>query len=153
MMMARPSHGRLSTRTSPSFVTVTKPQIEAGGREPGRRAACRWCRRPLDQPAVGRPREFCRRSCRQRDFETRQRAASHGLDESALIVARGELDQLRDELYVLTCAVEDVERDLAGQPGGDDYRDAVRWLLDAARPLTGGADRFGAPATAPLKRP
>ena len=143
----------LSTRTSPSFVTVTKPSVEAEDSELGRPTACRWCRRPIDQPGVGRPREFCRRSCRQRDFEARQRAASHGLDESALIVARGELDRLRDELYVLACAVEDVERDLAGEPEADDYRDAVRWLLDAARPLIGGADRFGAPTAIQSKRP
>ena len=68
-------------------------------------------------------------------------------------MARGELDRLRDELYVLACAVEDVERDLAGQPEADDYRDAVRWLLDAARPLIGGADRFAAPTAIPSKRP
>ena len=123
----------------PSFVTVTKLAVEDGPGRSERREACRWCRRPVEHPKVGRPREFCRRSCRQRDFEARQRATRHGLDESAIIVARSELDDLRDELYVLTCAIEDIERDLSGPPDIDDYRDAVNTLLAAARPLTAGA--------------
>jgi hypothetical protein len=54
-------------------------------------------------------------------------------------VARTALDGLRDDLYVLACAVEDVDRDLAGPDpvSRDDLLDAVTWLLDAARPLSG----------------
>ena len=97
---------------------------------------CRWCGRPVAQAVGrGRPREFCRRSCRQRDFEARQRATRHGLDESDVIVARAERDELRDRLFVLRCAVDDVGRDLEGTPTKQDYADAVRWLLDAAEPL------------------
>lgn len=52
-------------------------------------------------------------------------------------MARSALDRLRDELYVLACAVEDVERDLAAteEPGPVEIRDALTWLLEAARPL------------------
>ncbi len=91
-------------------------------------------------PGPGRPREFCRRSCRQRDYEARQRAAEVGLSEDELVLTRRAMDDLRDKLYVLACAVEDVERDLAGAPTKGDYADAVRWLLDAARPLLDGID-------------
>jgi hypothetical protein len=52
-----------------------------------------------------------------------------------VIVARAELEDLRDKLYVLRCAVDDVHRDLAGSPTKQDYVDAVAWLIDAARPL------------------
>jgi hypothetical protein len=90
----------------------------------------------LPPPAsTGRPRRFCRAVCRQRDFESRQRAADAGLAESELIVARRALDELLDQLYVLEAAVEDVERDLAGSPTKQDYVDAVQWLLQAAKPL------------------
>jgi hypothetical protein len=58
-----------------------------------------------------------------------------GLSEHELIVARRELDELYDRLYVLEAAIEDVDRDLAGSPMPADYRDAVAWLLDAARPV------------------
>lgn len=50
-------------------------------------------------------------------------------------MARRELDQLFDLLYVLECAVEDVERDLSGTPNEQDLRDAVAWLLQAAGPV------------------
>ena len=57
-------------------------------------------------------------------------------------MARDALDTLRDELYVLACAVEDVERDLAGPelPTAEELQAALAWLLDAARPLS-AADR------------
>jgi hypothetical protein len=59
------------------------------------------------------------------------------LNEDELVVARSELDALHDELYVLACAVDDVERDLAGQdtPTSQELVDALTWLLQAARPL------------------
>lgn len=99
---------------------------------------CRWCARPFTvTPGPGRPKEFCRRSCRQRDYEARQRADEVGLSEDELVMTRAALDTLRDRLYVLEAAVEDVDRDLSGSPTKADYREAVEWLLDAARPLAG----------------
>jgi hypothetical protein len=97
---------------------------------------CRWCGRRFPvTPGPGRPREFCRRSCRQRDYEARQRASEVGLSEHELVLTRQAMDDLRDRLYVLECAVEDVERDLAAAPTRAEYADAVAWLLDAARPV------------------
>ena len=78
---------------------------------------------------------FCRQACRQREFEARQRAAEAGLAENELVIARAELDELHDQLYVLECAVDDVERDIAGNPTKQDLVDAVAWLLKAAKPL------------------
>jgi len=83
----------------------------------------------------GRPRLYCRRSCRQRDYEARRRQQELGLAEGELVVARAQLDDLADRLYVLEAAVEDVERDLAEASQGSDYQEALAWLLDAARPL------------------
>jgi hypothetical protein len=66
----------------------------------------------------------------------RQRARELHLSEGELVVARAELDALHDLLYELACAVDDVERDLeGGVPSEDDWRQAVEWLLTAARPL------------------
>lgn len=97
---------------------------------------CRWCgRRFPGRIGPGRPREFCRRSCRQRDYEARLRAAEVGLSDDELVLARHQLDDLRDRLFVLEAAVEDVERDLSGTPTKAEYADAVAWLLEAARPL------------------
>jgi len=114
---------------------------------------CRWCRRVLpDRPSRGRPRQFCRQSCRQWDWVARQRARELQIGEDELVVARAELDALRDEMYVLACAVEDVERDVADirQADVSELRDALSWLLEAARPLR---DRELRPSSAPVQRP
>ena len=59
-------------------------------------------------------------------------------------MTKASLDDLHDELYVLACAVEDVERDLAAAgeaPSEDELRRALDWFLDAARPLPRPGDR------------
>ena len=100
---------------------------------------CRWCRRALPERAgPGRTREFCSQRCRQWDWVARQRARELELSEGELVVARSSLDELHDELYVLACAVDDVERDLlaaGGSPTPADLRQSLDWLLEAARPL------------------
>ena len=97
---------------------------------------CQWCGRPLPPPTgSGRPRVYCRRSCRQRAFEHRRRLAELGLSEADLVVARRDLDALHDALYVLEAAVEDVEGDLAASRTKADLEAALAWLLSAARPL------------------
>src|SRR5689334_2862906 len=91
---------------------------DAGGDAAGERLVrCRWCRRVLPPAArTGRRRLYCRQACRQWDWVARQRARELELSETDLVVARSELDALRDDLYVLACAVDDVRRDLAA-PG------------------------------------
>jgi hypothetical protein len=109
-----------------------------GSPAPGERR-CRWCRKVL--PAAqgrGRPREFCSQRCRQWDWVARQRASELKLSEDELVVARSELDALHDDLYVLACAVDDADRDLAAagpKPSARELGEILRWLLDAARPL------------------
>lgn len=103
---------------------------------------CRWCGRRFPVvPGPGRPREFCRRSCRQRHYEARQRASEVGLYEHELVLTRQAIDELRDRAYVLECAIEDVERDLGGSPTKAEYREALQWLLDAARPVIEALER------------
>lgn len=84
----------------------------------------------------GRPKEFCSQACRQWDWVGRQRARELQISEDELIVARGELDALYDELYVLSCAVADTEREITDKRAtATTLREALEWLLDAARPL------------------
>ncbi|MFZ1489903.1 MAG: hypothetical protein WAS51_08170 [Ilumatobacteraceae bacterium] len=101
-------------------------------------ARCRWCRRVLpERTGPGRPREFCSARCRQWHWVGRQRADELQLGEDELIVARAELDALHDDLYVLACAVDDVQADLEAlkRPTVADLQEALEWLLAAARPL------------------
>jgi hypothetical protein len=111
---------------------------------------CGWCGGLLpESAATGRPRRYCKRSCRQRDFEARERSKAHGLDEADLIVTREALETLRDQVFVVQCAVEDVRRDLAAvaKPGVAEYQEAVAWLLGSLEPL------LGQPILVPEQRP
>ncbi len=63
------------------------------------------------------------------------RAAELGLSEHDLVVTRQELSRLDDLIYVLACAVEDVDRDLSVEHDTEDVQRALRWLMEAARPL------------------
>ncbi len=81
----------------------------------------------------GRPRLFCAQGCRQRHYEARQRARELGVGEAELIVARAALEELSDRLYVLECAVDDVVRDLEAARTVAEHREALEWLLEAAR--------------------
>ena len=74
----------------------------------------------------------------------RRRSSEVGLSESELIVARTQLDELHDRLYVLEAAIEDVERDLAEDDDPQTVREALDWLLEAARPVV--RYRFEAPS-------
>jgi hypothetical protein len=116
-------------------------------------ARCGWCRRVLpERSGPGRPQKFCSQKCRQWNWVARQRARELELSDNELVIARGELDALHDDLYVLACAVEDTERDLgaAGQHAtAAELREMLGWLLDAARPLR---DReISAPMGSPAK--
>ena len=112
---------------------------------------CRWCRRVLpERSGPGRSREFCSQRCRQWDWVARQRARELQLSDGELVIAKATLDDLHDELYVLACAVDDVERDLAAggaSPSTADLRQALDWLLEAARPLR--EREIAAPRTPP----
>ncbi len=52
-------------------------------------------------------------------------------------MVRSELDELRDDLYVLACAVDDVRKDLEapGRRSERELTEMLRWLLDSAQPL------------------
>ncbi len=51
-------------------------------------------------------------------------------------MTREQLTRVRDDLYVLECAVGDVRRDLAaGMSTVAELGEALRWLLDAAEPV------------------
>ena len=128
-------------------MTEPRSTSEAGERR------CRWCRRALPaREGPGRPREFCSQRCRQWDWVSRQRANELELSDGELVMARAELDRLHDDLYVLACAIDDTERDLA-EAGPDasakELREILDWLLESAQPLR--EPQLSAPAVPPRK--
>lgn len=129
---------------------MTKSRLEPEDPEVREARRCRWCRIVLvgrdgaARQGPGRPREFCSQRCRQWDWVSRQRARELALSDGELVMARGELDSLHDDLYVLSCAVADAQRDLGDEMTLDECLHSLRWLLEAAEPLT--VRRLGASA-------
>jgi hypothetical protein len=110
-----------------------------------KRTACAWCGSPIERAGgAGRPRRFCRRGCRQRDFESRKRARELGLAESDLVIARKALEGLDDLLFVLGCAITDVEADVGADSSPEQLRRSLDWLIESARPLLGASERLRA---------
>ena len=108
------------------FVTVTE-----GVRH------CVWCGGAFPAPVgPGRPRRYCRPSHRQRAYEARREADRRGLGSGEVIVSRATWELLRDSLYRLESAAEDVAVDLvAGRPTKRDYVEALAHLSSAVRDL------------------
>ena len=96
---------------------------------------CEWCGRPLPAPArTGRPRTYCRQSCRQFAYESRRRGEALALGPDDVVVSRDALDALRDDVYVLSCALDDAASDLADlkRPTVADLRAIIEDLVAAS---------------------
>ncbi|MGH3731141.1 MAG: hypothetical protein ACRDTU_20685 [Micromonosporaceae bacterium] len=81
---------------------------------------------------LGRPRTYCRQSCRQRAYEQRAVAQRAGLPADAVVVSRSELEHLQDRLFQIRCAVEDAEAALADNAPAAELRTVLRHAIDAA---------------------
>jgi hypothetical protein len=98
--------------------------------------SCAWCGRSFAlHSGQGRPARYCRRSHRQRAFEARRLALRMGLDSGEALVDSGSLEALRDRLYILESALDDVESDLRGRPPLEEYKRAFQHLYAAAAGL------------------
>jgi hypothetical protein len=105
------------------IVTVTY----SGQDNPGER--CAWCgRRFIPNPGPGRPRRYCRPAHRQRAYEARTLARSHALTDDQVLMASERMDAIRDLLYRIETAMDDVDSDLAGDASEGGTRQAL-WHL------------------------
>ena len=105
---------------------------------------CRWCGRAfVVSVGRGRPRRYCKQSCRQQAHLARKLASTHGLGDDDLVVSRAALEDFQSRLYCLQAAIEDVDRDLEqsvahnrrGEAEPQDLAEALAWLLENARPV------------------
>ncbi len=98
---------------------------------------CKWCGEEFRAtPGPGRPKQYCRSSHRQRAYEARRLGESRQLLPDEVIVSRRAWEALRDALYRLESAAEDVAVDLeTGAPTKIDYVRALAHLSEAVRHL------------------
>lgn len=69
---------------------------------------CRWCGREVADAGLGRRRQYCRQSCRQRAYEQRTLVKGTAVPADAVVLSVDEAAELSDRLYQVRCAAEDV---------------------------------------------
>jgi hypothetical protein len=101
------------------------------------RKRCDWCGGEFMVPAgPGRPSLYCRRSHRQRAYEARRMAGERGIRPDEVLISRRTWEHLRDALFRLEAASEDVAMDLlSGRPTKTEYVQALAHLSSAVRDL------------------
>lgn len=112
---------------------VTTPPDGQDPRDPpvGAESRCAHCQRAMEPTAsVGRPRRYCRRSCRQRAFERRRRERELTWGEDRIVELVRRHEELTDRLAMVDDVVREVRRDLDDGVGLDAFEVVER--LDSA---------------------
>ena len=104
---------------------------------------CRWCGRDVADAGMGRRRQYCRQSCRQRAYEQRatlnrgETGAAAALPAGAVVLTAEDAADLSDRVYQARCAAEDVATALDEGAGGAVLRELCDVLIRAARAADG----------------
>ena len=90
---------------------------------------------------MGRRRQYCRQSCRQRAYEQRASLARGGagglLAADAVVLSPDDVADLSDRVYQVRCAAEDVATALDEGAGAAELRELCDELILAARAADG----------------
>ena len=81
----------------------------------------------------GRNRKYCRRSCRQRAYESRLALAGTTVPDDAVVLTAQEAENLAERMYLMRCAAEDVATAVTEGADADELSELCRALLGAAR--------------------
>jgi hypothetical protein len=101
---------------------------------------CRWCGRDVGDSGIGRRRQYCRQSCRQRAYEQRTLIGSgraSTLEPDAVVLSAREADALSDRVYQVRCAAEDIATALDEQASSAELRRLCDTLLQAVATADG----------------
>ena len=98
---------------------------------------CRWCGREVGDAGLGRRRQYCRQSCRQRAYEQRAQVKGTSLPADAVVLSVEEAAQLSDRVYQVRCAAEDVATAVDEGAPPDELRRLCEELLRAAKDADG----------------
>ncbi|OBJ47885.1 hypothetical protein A9W95_05830 [Mycobacterium sp. 1423905.2] len=89
---------------------------------------------------MGRRRQYCRQSCRQRAYEQRAQMArgeATALPADAVVLTSDEAADLADRVYQVRCAAEDVATALDEGAAATELRSLCEELIRAARAADG----------------
>jgi anthranilate phosphoribosyltransferase len=86
---------------------------------------------------MGRRRQYCRQSCRQRAYEQRALVRGTAVAPDAVVLTADEAAQLSDRVYQVRCAAEDVATAVDEGAAADELRQLCDELVRAARAADG----------------
>ncbi len=89
---------------------------------------------------MGRRRQYCRQSCRQRAYEQRaslNRGGTAAVPDDAVVLSADEAADLSDRVYQVRCAAEDVATAVDEGAGTVELRRLCDELIQAARAADG----------------
>jgi hypothetical protein len=86
---------------------------------------------------MGRRRQYCRQSCRQRAYEQRAMVKGTSLAPDAVVLSADEAAQLSDRVYQVRCAAEDVATAIEEGADNSEIRDLCDALMRAAKAADG----------------
>jgi hypothetical protein len=98
---------------------------------------CRWCGREVADAGLGRRRQYCRQSCRQRAYEQRALVKGTSLAPDTVVLTADEAAELSDRVYQVRCAAEDVATAVEEGAGSDELRELCDALISAAKAADG----------------
>jgi hypothetical protein len=102
-----------------------------------RSTPCLWCGRQVAETGIGRRRQYCRQSCRQRAYEQRSAVKGTSLPSDAIVLSADEAAELSDRVYQVRCAAEDVATAVDEGADTGQLRDLCQELMRAARAADG----------------
>lgn len=91
----------------------------------------------MSDAGIGRRRQYCRQSCRQRAYEQRALVKGTSVPADAVVLTAEEASELSDRVFQVRCAAEDVAT--AVEEGADqaELRDLCDALMQAAKAADG----------------
>ena len=86
---------------------------------------------------MGRRRQYCRQSCRQRAYEQRALVKGTSVPPDAVVLSPEEAAELSDRVYQVRCAAEDVVTAVEEGAPAAELRQLCDVLLQAAKAADG----------------
>jgi hypothetical protein len=86
---------------------------------------------------MGRRRQYCRQSCRQRAYEQRAMVKGSAVPVDAVVLSADEAAELSDRIYQVRCAAEDVATAVEEGASAAELRELCQELMRAAKAAEG----------------
>lgn len=91
----------------------------------------------MPDAGVGRRRQYCRQSCRQRAYEQRALVKGTSLSPDSVVLTAAEAAELSDRVFEVRCAAEDVATAIDEGAEQSELRQLCDALMRAAKAADG----------------